>query len=441
MKPFLKLAVLALLIFLSVNYIKDHNIDLKEEISNGLAWVQENMELEEPKDQSSEETGSSRNAENHLSQNNNEGSPYRPSPSYERSNPSSNQITNQTSYTNEPQSSSNSEEQFIQPIETTYSSEENLAWIKEVSSENAHTAWNLLMQYEQLPQRARIADIDGGELSSNKPCGTFHYLQGDSRLELLQSMGTNVHELTHAFYSHNAYRCMNEKKIKSYFDDVEGYIYLDPKTGWLLSFPESALFPSAKLQAVIPESLRTFRFDTYITGNTSTQGEGVFGLLDEFHAYYQGSLYDYNTLSAYKEAVGSDGHGLGRWIQYSKSSMSACYEFDFFIHEYLLYMKQQFPENYNKLRMYSPFREAYTELRKRFYELNEAFLSRIEQEAKSLSEQSEDIKIRNNSLEVPTSDGRSYNLYSFECEDCLTLLPVLRSNRYDAIKQDWELGN
>ena len=435
MKTLLKLAVLALLIFLSVNYFKDHNIDLKEKFSKGLAWVQENMELEESKG----ESGSSQNPESHPSQNNNQGAPYRPSPSYEESNPSSNQISNETSYTNEPQSSAHSDEQLPQAVETSYSSEENLAWIKEVSRENAPTAWNMLMQYEQLPQRARLVSDDGGEISSNKPCGTFHYLQGDSRLELLQFMSTNVHELSHAFYRHNAYRYMNEKKINSNFDDAQGYVYLDPQTGWLLSFPESALFPSARLQAVIPESLRTFRFEDYITGNTSTQSEGVFGLLNELHAYYQGSLYDYNMLNAYQEAEGSAGHGLGRWIQYSQSSMAACYEFDFFIHEYLLYMKQQFPENYNKLRMCTPFREAYTELRKRFYNLNKAFLTRIEQEAKALSEQSEDIKIRYNCLEVPTSDGRSY-IYSLECVDCLTLLPVLQSNRYAGIEQDWGLG-
>jgi hypothetical protein len=34
-------------------------------------------------------------------------------------------------------------------------------------------------------------------------------------------------------------------------------------------------------KAVIPRNLRTFRFDTYVDGITSTQSEGVIGLLNE----------------------------------------------------------------------------------------------------------------------------------------------------------------
>jgi hypothetical protein len=98
-----------------------------------------------------------------------------------------------------------------------------------------------------------------------------------------------------------------------------------------------------------------------VDGETSTQGDGIVGLLDEFHAYYLGCKFTFDVKDVYLEVFTSPAEGLLSWVSRSQSQRCAFYEFDFFIMEYLLYMKKNATEDYFQLLGNQEFVQAYNQ--------------------------------------------------------------------------------
>lgn len=58
-------------------------------------------------------------------------------------------------------------------------------WVKDATKEYSPDSWELLMRYENLPERIE-ADATGGRIAeTEKSVSTFNYLEGRSRSELL----------------------------------------------------------------------------------------------------------------------------------------------------------------------------------------------------------------------------------------------------------------
>lgn len=317
----------------------------------------------------------------------------------------------------------------------------NISWVKSVTQKYSPDSWYMLMQYDRLPASAEVAVDDGATASTQKTTDTFHYLRGRTRIDLLVSMEKNVHEIAHGYFDQNVYRYLRENNLKMTGGDVYGYIYVSPSKYFYISFPEKAIFPSHDLVAVIPKNLITYRFDTYIEGSTSTQSDGVIGLLNELHAYYLGSKFCFDMLEAYKTAAGSDASGLFEWVTNTQSSMSAYYEFEYFIREYLLLMKRNHPADYNKLKLYRPFVESYLTISHLYSELIDNYQKRVGEEMKRLNSSGNAIAreekgwlwVRSGKSNV--SSGTP--LFSKERE---ILMPVISSWRYKAIEADFPLN-
>ena len=311
------------------------------------------------------------------------------------------------------------------------------SWIKTVTEKYSPDSWQMLMLYDRLPASSAGASRDGGTISSDKSADAFHYLEGGTRIELLASMATNVHEISHAYFSQNVFQHARENGLKLDWDLVQGFLYLSPGESFFLSFPKQSLFPSNELVSFIPISLRTFRFDTYVAGNTSTQGQGVIGLLDELHAYYLGSKFHVDVSEAYKESAGSDAEGLFAWVSATQSEMTAFYEFDFFIREYLLLMKRNHSSDYAKLKEYEPFTDAYKAVCSSFEGLTGKYTGMVQTELEKLNASGEGKAwIKDGHFWVRNADGSSSGTPLFS-EDREKLLPVLQSERYNDIKADF----
>jgi len=323
---------------------------------------------------------------------------------------------------------------------TGYTESRNETWIKERTKSLSPYSWQLLMKYEALPLHPVVIQKDGGTISSEKSIGTYAYIQGNSKLELLASMETNVHEIAHCFFSQNVFQYVNDNKLDLDWENAEGYVYVDPQVSFFIEFPRKSLFPSSELAPLIPKNIRTFRFNPYITGNTSTQGDGVLGLLDELHAYFLGSRFSFEMLDAYKEAAGSDSGGLFEWVAHAQSTMAAFYEFDFFILEYLLHMKNKHPAAYAALKSYKPFSEAYIKVRSVYSELTEKYLDRIGAEMKMINSSGKaETRIENGRLWIRNQGSRTSNGTLIFSEDRDKLWPVLKSSRFDAVIKDFNL--
>ena len=297
------------------------------------------------------------------------------------------------------------------------------------------------MRYDELPNYMEAVTVDGMTMSSHKPMESFTFLKGWSATDILGSMSTNVHETAHGYFGSNIFLHAGEKKLLLDWDNVNGFLFLSPSETFFISFPKKMLFPSRELVRDIPRELRTFRFDTYVVGTTSTQSQGVIGLLDEFHAYYHGSRCGFDLFRSYAEAEGSEISGITEWVGDLQSEMTAFFEFDFFIREYLLKMRESYPEAYRSLRHCDSFTEAYRAVHRAYSGLIRDYEERIMDAITRLNASGgATAEIREGTLWISSDGGRRSRGTPIFYEDRATLEPVLKSGRYDEIEDDF-LGN
>lgn len=172
------------------------------------------------------------------------------------------------------------------------------------------------------------------------------------------SINTMVHEMCHHYSSMETY-VLNENNRD--FDWNKHYIcyYVGSET-ILVEFGD--VFPSREMDRIAPAAIKVFRYDTYVSPSDpvqSTQIEGIFGLLDELNAYYQGTKAAYDMYEYYKtETPGKPAD----WLQYFSEIYGTHYaylEFKLFILNYLLYAKQYKPDVYNAVIGNANFKKAY----------------------------------------------------------------------------------
>jgi len=283
----------------------------------------------------------------------------------------------------------------------------NYTWVKEVAQKYSPVTWNMLELYRQLPDKIATQTTGGTSSTDTKSVGTYQFLEGETKTQLLQSMATNVHEVSHAYYRFNALNYAAKNKLLVDWNNAEGYIYVSSAQTFYVSFPKARLIQSKDLASVIPSNLRTLRYSTYITGNTSTQSHGVIGLLNEFHAYYLGAKFSYDMMEAYCQAGSTAANGFLTWVQNTQSLMDAYYEFDFFIREYLLYMSQNHPKSYAQLKAYSTFWQAFNAVDQAFGSLNDQYKQTIRTQIAVVNKQGKSkLAIEDNMLWLDNGSGK-----------------------------------
>ncbi|HEX3009173.1 MAG TPA: hypothetical protein VHO90_16335 [Bacteroidales bacterium] len=183
--------------------------------------------------------------------------------------------------------------------------------------------------------------------------------------------------------------------------------------------------------------MKTFRFSTYINGNTSTQDEGVIGLLNEFHAYYLGARFTYDMLEPYKEAEGLV-KGLHYWVSHSQSIMSAYYEFDYFIKEYLLYMEAHYASDYNALKSNTAFKEVYLSIRRNFKTLVHNYETVLDSQMKILNESKKaEVVIEEGTLWITPEGSKTRIGTEIFSEDKDKIISILKTGRYKSVEKDF----
>ena len=428
MKTIIKLIFLGIVVAVTWQYLENNNINVAEKIEGSAEWLKARMKEFEstppPVISQSDEPYETERPESESLTNAGSGDNYQ----------AYNSIVTGSTWGDPAPSYQESAEEVPEEV----SSDEAVEWVKAATKKYSPDSWYMLMEYDELPARAEAKLTNGTTSESNKPAGTFSYLRGSGRTEIILSMSTNVHEIGHGYYHQNVFRYANENNLQLDWDNADGFIYLSQGKSFYLSFPAKYLFPSAELKASIPVSLRTFRFDTYIDGNTSTQEDGVLGLLNEMHAYFLGSRFTYDMLDAYKSAEASESDGLIEWVSSISSEMTAFYEFDFFIKEYLFNMKSNYPDSYKQLKAYRNFSLAYAEVRKYYTDLINSYQERVDSEIRKINASgSHEAHMEGVELWIKsTATGRSRGSDIFY-EDRMKLLPVLESIRYNEIISDF----
>ncbi|MEE9913346.1 MAG: hypothetical protein K4571_16675 [Deltaproteobacteria bacterium] len=309
-------------------------------------------------------------------------------------------------------------------------------WVKRVTRQHSPASWDLLMEYDHLPPELESSKKGGWVVSMKKPVETFPSLQKDNRrTEHLDRMALHLHVITLSLQRLHAFRYTRDNNILLDWDRAEAFFYLSPARTFYVSFPMKSLYPAADLIPVIPASLKTPLFDAYLRDCKNAQRFGVIGLLEEFHGYYAEARFYADMLAAYRVIEGSDADGFLEWVMHSQSSIGAFYEFDFFILEYLLYMKQRHAPDYEALKSCQPFVETYGAIRSLYSKLIDQYVDTIRAEARRLTAAGKaEVGYDDNILWVRTAGSNKGTRIFTEREK---LAPVMNSNRYAAIVADF----
>ncbi len=452
MKAIIKLIFLGVVIAVGNQYLQGEGISVKEVINKVTVEVDHLMnEMDnyvKTEKGTADESGNSHTSIQSYTSIDSDGDAQKENAGYEKetgtvreSNKYDNKrehITHKTTYSSEALIESPAAANKTIPANV--SSKDGLEWIKEVTRKYSANSWELLQQYESLPSNISISNGKGGGISSQKTVTTYHYLDFDTKEAMLSSMSTNVHEIAHGHCSLYAYKYAKKNGLNMNWENVQVFMYISPTDYYYISVPKNQLFPSKELINVIPSNLRTYRYKTYITGNTSTQSEGVVGLLDEFHAYYLGSKFNFDMLEVYKAYGYSEAEGVKDWIKNTQSEMSAFYEFKFFILEYLRYMKKQYPADYKSLMQNENFVGAYISIHKAYRKLTENYFADINKEIhKAKSSGKYKLSLENNTFWIQKANSYKSSGTKIISKDVELLQPILSSNKYDAVLSDMGL--
>lgn len=207
------------------------------------------------------------------------------------------------------------------------------------------------------------------------------YVDEHNEKELIISWSTIIHELLHSY---------NETTLK-------GHIYFIEK-GIRIEVPFTEIFNSKELNKVVRIGLQDsiFRYHLYVGGkndilglgkikgiNDSKQNEamsiqkGVYGLLEEFSAYYYGNLAAYEQKDYYLKTYGETNKDA--WQDYKhevESDAIAYYEFQLFVAWYMQLAKKKFPKVYEGIHKNQAFKVVYTLISDKY----ESFLKLAESE-------------------------------------------------------------
>ena len=143
----------------------------------------------------------------------------------------------------------------------------------------------------------------------------------------------------------------------------------------------TVLYNSNELKDLIPEELREFRYKLYIadSGNLSSQVHGIYGLMEEWNAYYLGNRTGVDLYAYYLERAKKKPGDMLKYVSQVGGSYFAYYEFKYFILKYLENAQKNHQEVYEAMMANSELRKAFTEIDTAFASLIEEFMQSLEQ--------------------------------------------------------------
>ncbi len=198
--------------------------------------------------------------------------------------------------------------------------------------------------------------------------------------QIVDRIDTGVHEEFHRYSFTN----MPENSEKIY---IGGQKYIRVNL--------TRVFPSKRMSTTIPGKLRTMRWDTYVgrpTANLASDVWGIYGLLNEFTAYYWGmhaqmALYDYLKASQVTPDFWQ------QFINLCANDRLAYAEFKYYMMQYLAYARENERSVYNGIIGNQSFLEAYRTIEKKFSALITKFEKRMREIETLLESQGYDVEI------------------------------------------------
>ncbi|MES2589602.1 MAG: hypothetical protein V4622_11535 [Bacteroidota bacterium] len=263
---------------------------------------------------------------------------------------------------------------------------------------NATWEYYLNLSKENCPEAFYIlSNVKAGEFySSYGLSSTQNELERVRRLEMV------VHEACHGLNDDIS------DKVKFTY----GY-FIEP--GKIINVPIQKVYNSYELNKVIPDSIqeKIHRYETYIGEKQlflGAQKYGIYGLLDEFCAYYNGALCQFEMRSWYEKQYGYKvpEPWVSYYIQNIGTHVAAFYDFRLFMAWYLDYAKKEHPEDYKIISEDVKLKETFALLYNRFEKLAQNYEKEVYSIEKILNENGSKVRVDKNFFQTTHTDKPTY---------------------------------
>jgi len=296
--------------------------------------------------------------------------------------------------------------------------------------------YSVISEYQNLPESFSM-DTELGSMSSYKTFTEFDFFDSTDKIELLGEVPIAVHEVNHGLTNGKAFTECNRRGLQGLNNN---YYFFTPSGNEILVRSDLRFFPTGRIIPLIPQDKRSFRFDTYVEGQTSTQTDGLLGLLDEFNSYAHSLATVLMLKKSYLEFPGMELSHYISWRQDMHSYVQSYYEFKYFLLQYLLYSKN------NESILYAGIKKS-PDLMLAISTINSDFLKLIGQfnEEDQITGPAYWKKKGYSVLKDPVTGYENYKQggstigYGSKMEDRDKLLPEINSPKFDGIKAEFSI--
>ncbi len=184
---------------------------------------------------------------------------------------------------------------------------------------------------------------------------SFDFMMWFMGESLISRIEVAVHETYHG-YTHSQSDVFYGERI--YLGDGKSY-----DVDYSIVYKGGGFTKTEEMAKQIPSQLQTFRYDQYVAPGASPDAntKGVFGLLNEFSAYYWG-LETMNSLSQFLLDTDSGAESWNSYVTGVGNNMTAYAEFKYWTLRYMLYIKSANPALYQAILDNQDYCAAYRNL-------------------------------------------------------------------------------
>lgn len=225
--------------------------------------------------------------------------------------------------------------------------------------------------YDQLSAKYSSADIQNIWKSDAKEQIFSQWVDGSKELELVDEYGTVIHELSHGMDNHeNNGRNYNINKDIVIFVPITD-VYLSTELNKVVrkgqqdSIFRYGIYIGGK--NVLPDGTKTSEINTSSGNQPTSIQEGIYGLMDEFDAYYNDVRASFELYDYFFEKNWKDDDAVWKDYKHMVAGQAvAYYEFRLFMGWYLLHAKKKHPEKYKEIQNNNELRVVFTLMNDKF---------------------------------------------------------------------------
>lgn len=250
--------------------------------------------------------------------------------------------------------------------------------------------YQMLNTYLNAPTEFKI----GPMITSSSKTDFGNYITGADETSIVASLGTVVHEINHGYTGLLALNEKATKKLTKLAGKRASFFFINANQQILV--PHTTTFPSKLIAHNIELAFRNFRYDEYITSTNTilgTQQSGVYGLMDEWNAYFQDTKTNYELYDYFVVETKQTPADWARYLGQVNGVFYAYAEFKYFMLEYLAYAQKNHPSIYQDIIGNDAFKASFQAIDKGYADLIEQYFERRTIILNNLTDQGLEISI------------------------------------------------